>query len=208
MERANAHTGPNQTERGVFDMAEDLVMLSRRIAKAKPNTDACPLDEEHHETGLPQDLFPFSIIPERGEDTRPTGTWRVIVASKQGNGHAPLYEGCPNVFDAYRKMVDCLEAWQIIKPVEQVYFIGTELVGGCLIKVGFSRDPAARLRALQTAHGHPLQIFATVPGGKDLEAKYHRRWRARRCRGEWFTIGQCIIDEIERLNPSAHAGGA
>ena len=33
----------------------------------------------------------------------------------------------------------------------------------------------------------------------EREEKYHRRWRARRRKGEWFTIGDCITNEIERL---------
>jgi T5orf172 domain len=181
-------------------VAEDLIALSRRIAKAKPLADAeWYMEMEDRKTGLPTALGPFSIWEERDEDG-PNGKWSVKVVTKAGRHDAVLFDGLDGVFAAYRRLIDCFEAWQLIKPVERVYFIGTKLARGHDVKVGYSRDPKARLRALQTSHGERLQIFATVEGGKDLEAKYHTRWRSRRRSGEWFTIGDCIINEIERLN--------
>lgn len=182
-------------------MHEDILALSRRIARLKPNGDAeWFMDMTDRQTGLPLVLSPFSIAQQRDEERNLTGGWQVEVATKAGRGAEIVFRNAPDIFAAFRLMVDCYEAWQHIKPVEKVYFIGTKLERGRLIKVGYSRDPNARLRTLQTSHGEKLTIFATVAGGKDMEAKYHRRWRTRRREGEWFTIGDCIIDEIKRLS--------
>lgn len=85
-------------------------------------------------------------------------------------------------------------------PRAVVYFIGTELRVGRPVKIGFTENLAQRLRNLQTASPQPLQVLATVAGTPALERAYHRRWRARRTSGEWFTLGDCIIAEIKRLN--------
>lgn len=185
-------------------MPEDIVALSKRIARLKPNPDAVWFDDLcDDQTGLPENLSPFYIAPNRDAERGLTGTWRVGLLSKRPGDHPIVFDGAPGAFAAYRLMIDCFEAWQLIKPIEQVYFIGTRLEPGKLVKVGFSRDPKARLRALQTGHGEVLRIFATTPGGKDLEAKYHRRWSLRRRQGEWFQIGEPIIKEIERLSADA-----
>jgi hypothetical protein len=153
----------------------------------------------HNRHGAHRCIPPFYIDKNRFPEDADFGRWGVFAESKKG-GHVEIATGFTGEFDALRAMVDALEAWQNVKPVERVYFIGTELKVGALIKVGFSQNPAARLATLQTAHPHPLQIFATVEGGRELELKYHRRWNARRRSGEWFTVGKCIIDEIERLS--------
>ncbi len=182
-------------------MPIDIIQLSKRIAKLRPNPDGVWLDDIGDPlTGLPLIMSPFAIELCRGENYEPTGGWRVYVATKDAPGDAVLFDQVNGVFAAFRLMVDCYEAWQLIKPMERVYFIGTHLERGKLVKVGYSRDPQMRLRDLQTAHGERLQIFATVPGGKALEAKYHTRWRARRREGEWFTIGDPILAEITRLS--------
>jgi hypothetical protein len=151
---------------------------------------------------VPHSLPPFFVRSELNPHRDDYRTWQVCAAHRRGEESFAIVAGLPNQFDALHVMVDILEVWQGIKPVDRVYFIGTELRRGALIKVGYSRDPEARLRALQTGHGETLRIFATTPGGKDLEAKYHRRWHSRRRSGEWFTVGDCIIDEIKRLNAS------
>lgn len=151
-------------------------------------------------SGLPGALSPFYVAREFEPGYVFTGLHSVCAGTKtKGVDEVVIFSGLESEFAAFRKMVDAYEAWRMIRPIERVYFIGTELRAGVPIKVGFSTDPEARLRNLQTAHSEPLQIFATVPGGKALEAKYHSRWRARRKTGEWFTLGDCILNEISRL---------
>jgi T5orf172 domain len=69
--------------------------------------------------------------------------------------------------------------------VGAVYFMQTE--EGWPIKIGWSRDPQARMRQLQTAHGQLLRIIAVLPNvriGKEREL--HKQFAASRLQGEWF----------------------
>lgn len=100
-------------------------------------------------------------------------------------------------------MLDLYEEYFPKRAVEQVYFIGTGMENGCMIKVGYSMYPEARLKTLQTGHPEKLHLLATTPGGRFLEEKYHRRWRVRRAAGEWFYMGDCIRNEIKRLQMEA-----
>ncbi len=151
------------------------------------------------DTRLPTQLYPFRMHQERDEDQHLSGPWYVYFKLQGCKDPERLIGSHANIFEAFRIMLDAYEAWFPTKPHPQVYFIGTELKRGKLLKVGYSQDPNARLAALQVAHGERLQIFVTTPGDRNLEEKYHRRWHARRQQGEWFTIGDCVIDEIERL---------
>lgn len=61
------------------------------------------------------------------------------------------------------------------------------------VKIGFSRDPKGRVRALQTAYpGHlTLRWSQKVPGrqqAKALEKRLHKRFKKYHIRGEWFHI--------------------
>lgn len=68
----------------------------------------------------------------------------------------------------------------------QVYFIEDREARA--IKVGWtSRDPAKRLRVLQTGCPRPLALMGSVEGSKGDEKALHDRLRAYRLRGEWFS---------------------
>lgn len=151
------------------------------------------------DTELPMDLFPFSLQHERGEDSRPNGYYTLTAEAKNGD-EIVMTKHLHGAFEAFDAMLAAYRQWLPHKPVQQVYFIGTELRVGAMIKVGTSLHPEARLRQLQTSHGERLHIFATTPGDETLEQKYHSRWSRRRRHGEWFTIGDCILAEIDRLN--------
>ncbi|MBX9883847.1 MAG: GIY-YIG nuclease family protein, partial [Novosphingobium sp.] len=64
----------------------------------------------------------------------------------------------------------------------KVYFIA----GGGLIKIGYSRKFEARLKTLQMATPHPLEVIATFPGGISLEEQIHLELQEHRRHGEWF----------------------
>lgn len=53
-------------------------------------------------------------------------------------------------------------------------------------KLGYSRDPEQRLKALQTGNPERLQLVATYPAGRRDEAKYHRMLQHQKLAGEWF----------------------
>jgi len=163
------------------------------------------------ETRLPMQLYPFIVLVDRTEGYRPLSTFSLYF--DPSGDRRPIGGPYSNMFEAYRAMLDAYEKWFPKRPLDQIYFIGSRLRVGEKVKIGFSRHPEVRLRQLQTAHPGRLEIFATTPGNKSDEQKYHRRWRARRCAGEWFTLGDCIIDEINRLkspplSPSDDPGGA
>lgn len=78
-----------------------------------------------------------------------------------------------------------------------VYFI-QGLCGGA-IKIGYSKDPQARLRELQTGYPDTLTILLMIPGTEALESVIHKRFESLRLRGEWFRPDQRLIDDIRRL---------
>ncbi|ASK88442.1 GIY-YIG nuclease family protein [Sphingorhabdus sp. SMR4y] len=146
------------------------------------------------ETRLPTCLYPYFL----GQD-KETKIWSLYCDRSRQMGHL-LETGFTDIFDAYHRMLIYYREWYPSRPVDRVYFIGTELAIGAKIKIGHSIYPERRLSSLQTASPVKLQIFATIEGGKDKEDYYHRRWSSRRQRGEWFTLGDCIINEINRIN--------
>ena len=54
------------------------------------------------------------------------------------------------------------------------------------IKVGVAKDPAERLKTLQTGNRRELVLLHVIPGGHDTESHFHRRLWDYRVRGEWF----------------------
>jgi len=63
---------------------------------------------------------------------------------------------------------------------EMVYFFRA----GDAIKIGVSRDPERRRRALSTGSAEPLELLGTLPGGRRLGARLHQRFRRFNLRGE------------------------
>lgn len=154
-----------------------------------------PLYRDAH-TGLPMAIHPFVIRPDLQ-----SGEW-TLSADEGTDARLPAVTTFSGIFPAFRAMLDALEMWLPAQPKPQVYFIGPDLRIGSLIKIGHSRSPEKRLKQIQTGSGQSLRILVTTPGDRYLEQKYHRRWSSRRQMGEWFVLGQCIIDEIERLKSS------
>ena len=73
--------------------------------------------------------------------------------------------------------------------VSYIYVIGSD---NPPYKVGISRDPAKRLKSLQTGHPFPLQLHFTkatdICKTKLLETVIHRHIKFHRTHGEWFNI--------------------
>lgn len=149
------------------------------------------------DTMLPTHLGPFEIL-----GGGPKG-WCVDHWDPKWKDGGRLEGYRPTFWDAFDLMLSEYRRWHEAQPRPVVYFIGTELRVGREIKIGFTRNIKARLSTIQTGHPEKLQVFATVPGGPDKEEYYHKRWRTRRRQGEWFTLGDCIIHEIERLQKEA-----
>lgn len=67
-------------------------------------------------------------------------------------------------------------------------------------KVGVSRDPARRLKSLQTGYPYPLQVHYSkateICKTKLLEQVIHRHLKMYKTNGEWFdiTLDKLILD--------------
>jgi hypothetical protein len=75
-----------------------------------------------------------------------------------------------------------------------IYFIKAGETGP--VKIGYSREPQARLTMLQTSHYERLTMLATVEGGFALERALHKHFEERRRTGEWFIITDSEVGEI------------
>jgi hypothetical protein len=73
--------------------------------------------------------------------------------------------------------------------ISYVYIIGTDTPP---YKVGISRNPQRRLRALQTGHPEQLrihhQIATDAAKTRLLESVIHNNLKLHRCAGEWFDM--------------------
>jgi hypothetical protein len=64
-----------------------------------------------------------------------------------------------------------------------VYILQT----GQFAKIGYSKNPAARLKLLARNLPEPATIMATFPGGVALENKLHRYFSEYHLHSEWFS---------------------
>lgn len=63
-----------------------------------------------------------------------------------------------------------------------VYFVEC----GGRIKIGYSTNVEARMKALETGAPHSLTLLATIPGSQGFERAIHSVLGAHRHKGEWF----------------------
>lgn len=77
--------------------------------------------------------------------------------------------------------------------VADVYFVQLGRRG--LIKIGYSTDLNARVRALVS--GHPsLRLIGSIPGTRLDEAAWHKQWQHLRSTGEWFRPHPTLVNAI------------
>lgn len=67
-----------------------------------------------------------------------------------------------------------------------------------LIKVGFSKKPAARVSDLRTA-APGLRLIRAVPGSPHLERAIHQTFAHLRVQREWFKSSPALLAYIEEL---------
>lgn len=75
---------------------------------------------------------------------------------------------------------------------EQVYVVQ----GGGMVKIGVSLQPLGRLAALQAGSPISLEVIWRIgcPNARKLERALHRRYKAHRAHGEWFTAAPVLAD--------------
>lgn len=83
--------------------------------------------------------------------------------------------------------------------VSYLYIIGSDQPP---YKVGISKNPDARLKALQTGHPYPLKIHHRIetPANRTklLETAIHRNLKHNRQTGEWFDLPlERLLLEVE-----------
>ena len=99
--------------------------------------------------------------------------------------------------EAALKLVDRRATKPPKKHKGYVYFI--QGVCGGSIKIGYSLDPAKRLKELQTGYPDTLTILLMIPGSEAIERALHRTFEASRLKGEWFRPDGCVIEKIKEL---------
>lgn len=70
---------------------------------------------------------------------------------------------------------------------------------GDAVKIGRTTSLVGRMRSLECAHDADLRLIAAIPGGADVEAELHLRFRTLRIRGEWFMLTGELRDYVVTL---------
>lgn len=74
-----------------------------------------------------------------------------------------------------------------------------------LVKIGVTSNVTRRKWLLQNAHGGPLEVLGTIPGGRPVESALHAVFAPYRMHGEWFRLPDEIVDSIRNWAKSGHA---
>lgn len=78
-----------------------------------------------------------------------------------------------------------------------LYFIQMDRIGP--IKIGFTKNIANRLIALQTSSPYPLNLLCITPSNENQEKEIHSCYDAIRLEGEWFLPHPLVIRDIENI---------
>jgi hypothetical protein len=85
--------------------------------------------------------------------------------------------------------------------MSEVYFISCEwgTLGRYAVKIGFARNPKAKMRVMQVGCPYDLHLLGVMEGGREMESKLHHRFAEHRIRGEWFNLSLEIRQFIKGL---------
>lgn len=78
-----------------------------------------------------------------------------------------------------------------------LYFIRSEAQEA--VKIGFAKDPEARLGILQTGNPSKLKLYQTFPATLAVEQAIHTAFRDYAIKGEWYpdiSLWDCLIDDL------------
>jgi hypothetical protein len=64
------------------------------------------------------------------------------------------------------------------------------------VKIGWSKNVAKRMRAIQTTASAPLELLGTFRGTRDDERELHRRFAALHKHGEWFSASDDLLSAV------------
>lgn len=83
------------------------------------------------------------------------------------------------------------------KKESYVYFIGSAWDAPAL-KIGFSKNPWARISELQTAHHDKLEVLSAFRCRAHSEVDIHDLLKPFRKNGEWFSLPEGVCQTIQR----------
>jgi hypothetical protein len=83
--------------------------------------------------------------------------------------------------------------------MSEVYFI-RPIGMASPVKIGRAIFPKSRRTALATWSPFDLEIVATIPGGRDLEERFHALFIAHHWRQEWFHGSELMEKVINQIN--------
>ena len=78
-----------------------------------------------------------------------------------------------------------------------IYFIGSD--GGSAIKIGYSKNPWARVKDFQTGTTEKLLVVGTVATTENSEIEIHKLFDGARISGEWFKRNSEINNVINKI---------
>lgn len=81
-----------------------------------------------------------------------------------------------------------------------VYFIATKR----MVKIGFSSMIIRRVTELSAQSPTRVRLLAVMPGGRDVEATFHRRFASDHLKGEWFHYSPAIRDAVATIKMEEH----
>jgi DNA-binding XRE family transcriptional regulator len=86
-----------------------------------------------------------------------------------------------------------------------VYFVRAGKDGP--VKIGWSKDGAVRIKALQTAHHMRLELIRQLDGTIELEHRFHSYFASKRIRGEWFEFDDEMLTVFDPVRPTPAVPG-
>lgn len=74
-----------------------------------------------------------------------------------------------------------------------VYF----LRAGNVVKIGHSTNLRSRFKSLKTGIAEDARVVKIMPGGRNREREFHKRFAEYRLRGEWFDLRGALAKYLE-----------
>ena len=73
------------------------------------------------------------------------------------------------------------------------------IAAGPFVKVGYSENPNARIKSIQTSNPYDVELIGVIRGGLSREAEVLRQLSHAHHRREWFHLTNDVRDQINDL---------
>lgn len=95
-------------------------------------------------------------------------------------------------------MVDMKNSSVGVESESYVYALYSQSTG--LTKIGYSSRFDQRMREITHMNGGDLDLVLKTPGGSDLESALHKKFKAKRKHGEWFSLSKSEISRLPSIS--------